>query len=306
MKFYVTMLLRACVVLVLLGLPAPLATAESSDGAPWRMLEFERKSIWGTAKARIELNEKSSAELANAWQNPGRQDYLMPLGESVWELTVAATVGSNRARLQLLMEPTSTAIYQRDRFTVGRKNRRNKFYRYHREGVSRIRRDPQPDEVSLPPAQWSQSLLQEITFPRLPADRVVTAPYALLILTSALPLTADASAAFYVHTDYNLYRVVLQRGIDTRVKASYLLLDSDGQSRRYKEDRRAETIHLQLESTEQAPDKPDFELLGLSGEITVLIDSETRLPLRVIGTAPRVGKAHLDLKSASLAESSAR
>ncbi|MCZ6829574.1 MAG: hypothetical protein O7F73_08305, partial [Gammaproteobacteria bacterium] len=82
-------------VLVLLCLSGAPANAEAPVGVPWQMLEFERKSIWGTAKSRLELNEKTSTEVASAWQNPGRRDYLMPAGERVWELIVAATVGSN-------------------------------------------------------------------------------------------------------------------------------------------------------------------------------------------------------------------
>jgi hypothetical protein len=299
---------HAILLLVLLLLAAPASTANSCGSAPWSMLEFERKSIWGTANSRIELKKKSSAEVESEWQNPARRDYLMPL-ENVWELTVAATVGSNEAHLQLLLAPNSAAIYQRNRFTIGRKNRRNKFYRYHADGVTRVRRDPLPGEVDLPPAQWSKTSLEEVSFPHLPANSVVTTPYALLILASSLPFTANANegagrgAEIYIHTDHNLYQVDLERGEDSSLQASYLLYDSNGKDQRHEEKRRVETIHLRAHATAHAPDKPDFELLGLRGELTLLVDSETRLPLRLMGTAPRLGKAHLDLKTATLPDS---
>ncbi|MCZ6829459.1 MAG: hypothetical protein O7F73_07720, partial [Gammaproteobacteria bacterium] len=147
--------------------------------------------------------------------------------------------------------------------------------------------------------------LQEVTFPRLPAGSVVTTPYALLILVSTLPLAPAESAEFFLHTDYNLYRVILQRGENSRLQTRYLLHDSDGQSTRYQGKRQVETIQLQVEATAQAPDKPDFEILGLRGEVSILLDSETRLPLRVIGTAPRIGKTHLDLIAATLPDDDA-
>ena len=288
------------VVLGLLWLVAPPVSADRTVSPPWGMLEFERKSVWGTANSRIELNKRSQAELAGAWHNPSRQDYLVPAGDGTWELDIAATVGRNQARLQLLLEPATAAIYQRDRLTIGRKDRRNKFYRYHAGGVTRIRRDPLPQQVALPALEWSQTSLQELSFPKLPADAIVTTPYALLVLVSAVPLAAGETFSVYIHTDYNLYRVQLERGDSTRLQASFQLHADGGQTTLIDEARAVESITLQVEATALAPDKPDFDLLGLGGEVSVLLDSETRLPLRVLGTAPRVGKTHLDLIAATL------
>jgi hypothetical protein len=288
--------------LALILLVVPAAAAVSGDSVPWRKLEFERRSVWGTANSQIELSEKAAIDFDGSWQKPGNRDYLLPTGSRLWELNVDASVGRNQARLQLILEPSTTAIYQRDRLTIGRRDRRNKFYRYAADSVTRVRSEPQPGELSQPPDQWSQSSVQEIAFPALPAGAVVTSPYALLILASSIPLEQDSHTTVYVHTDFNLYRVVMQRGEDSQLQMGFLLHDSEGGSQHYEEVRPVQTIRLLAQPTAQTPAKPDFELLGLKGDLQILVDTETRLPLRVMGTAPRVGKAHLDLKSAVLPE----
>jgi hypothetical protein len=294
--------LIAVALVQLLCATSALVTAAHAEVPPWQVLEFERKSLWGTARARIEFKQKSSAEVAGDWQNPSQEAYLMPSGEQVWELRVFSSVGSNQATLQLLMEPHSAAILQRNRFSVGRKNRRNKFYRYHALGVSRIRQEPLPDEVKLAPQQWSESSLQEVRFPELPEGSVVTTPFALLVLVSTTPLDLVEKSEFFLHTDYNLYRVRMRLGENARLQANYQLHGEGGDSSRHQAEREVETIQLLVEATSLAPDKPDFELLGLTGELSILFDRKAGLPLRVIGTAPHLGTSHIDLIAATLSD----
>jgi hypothetical protein len=270
--------------------------------ASWEMLEFERKSMWGTANSRIQWQVKEGADIATLWNNPGKGDYLYPPGEHVLELTVDARAGKNQANLQLFLDPDTLAIFQGDRLTIGRKDRRNKFYRYRDLGVTRVRRDPEPGESALPAEQWSKVTQTEVDFSQLPAGSIVTSPYAVLLAASVTSLAPGEATTVWVHTDFNLYQVELKRGPDTRLKSSYVVLGPDGTATSYAETRMVESIGLLATPTAQAPDKPDFEILGLGGEITILLDRERGLPLRVLGTAPRVGEAYLDLKSARLVE----
>jgi hypothetical protein len=302
MKSAITLHLFSVALAAALWATSPGANAAEEALPQWRVLEFESKSMWGTANSRIEFTQKKLAEVEDDWRNPTAKAYLMPSGAQVWELNILATVGSNEARLQLLMEPHSAAILQRDRFTIGRKNRRNKFYRYHDHGVSRVRQEPLREEVKLAPAQWSQSSLQEVRFPELPENSILTTPYALLLMVSTTALEIDQSAELFVHTDFNLYRVSLRRGKNSKLKTNYLWHGVDGKGSRYQEESEVETIELQVEPTSLAPDKPDFELMGLSGKVTILVDSERRVPLRIMGTAPRIGKTHLDLVVATAAD----
>ena len=46
--------------------------------------------------------------------------------------------------------------------------------------------------------------------------------------------------------------------------------------------------------------KDDFSLLGLQGEIILLFDRNSGLPLQIRGEAPRIGSTEINLKSATL------
>ena len=56
-------------------------------------------------------------------------------------------------------------------------------------------------------------------------------------------------------------------------------------------------VALQVDPEGQLAEKPDFSVLGLSGDIILFFDKVTGLPLQVRGTAPRIGDADINLKS---------
>jgi hypothetical protein len=57
---------------------------------------------------------------------------------------------------------------------------------------------------------------------------------------------------------------------------------------------------LQIRPINPLADKPDFMLLGLSDDISILYDSNNHLPLQLRGRAPKIGRTHIDLKAAVL------
>jgi hypothetical protein len=62
--------------------------------------------------------------------------------------------------------------------------------------------------------------------------------------------------------------------------------------------RRTRAVRLRLRPLPGNPEAPDFELMGLSGDITIRIDEATGLPLQLRGEAPRIGGAELNLVEA--------
>jgi len=64
-------------------------------------------------------------------------------------------------------------------------------------------------------------------------------------------------------------------------------------------------VALKVEPLGKLAEKPDFSLLGLEGDITLLFDRATGLPLQLRGNAPRIGRAEINLKAATLREPAA-
>ena len=105
---------------------------------------------------------------------------------------------------------------------------------------------------------------------------------------------------FLVNTDHNVYEVTLSPQPAEELQVNYTMIRSDQPRQRLKETIAVIPVKLMVAPTALANDKPDFEVMGLTGEVTVYIDSLDHTPLRVAGIAPRVGAAHLDLANAVL------
>jgi hypothetical protein len=58
-------------------------------------------------------------------------------------------------------------------------------------------------------------------------------------------------------------------------------------------------VRLEAEPLQPLPDKPDFSLLGLSGEINIAFDSLSGIPLQLRGKAPRIGTTEINLVAAT-------
>ena len=67
--------------------------------------------------------------------------------------------------------------------------------------------------------------------------------------------------------------------------------------------RNTSAVALEVAPVGDQPDKYDFSLLGLNGDITILFDADTGLPLQLSGTAPRIGDAEINLKRVTLRKS---
>jgi hypothetical protein len=101
-----------------------------------------------------------------------------------------------------------------------------------------------------------------------------------------------------VHTDHNFYLVILSRGEAREIEVNYQL---NGQER-VTGTQRAQQVRLQVSPLGPEEDKADFSLLGLSGDISLLLASDSGLPLQLRGVAPRIGETSIQLKTASLRE----
>ena len=302
-------LARYCLPLIVLMFSPWVLAATADSEAPtmtWQVLDFQRKSTWGDANSRLTLSRIAAAGLDTVLRQPGARSYLQPNPtRSVQELQVEATVGTkNQVSLQLLMHPETQALYQRSRFSIGRKDRRFKFFRYAEDGLTRQRRDPaDKKEAKLPEQQWSRSSSTEVNYPQELQNTAVTSPFALFVVLSRLsPEQLEQQPTLLVNTDTNVYKVTLSPQPAQQLDVDYTLERSGQTAQRRQETINAIPVKLVVTPTALTSNKPDFELMGLSGEITVFIDGLDHTPLRVAGIAPRVGAAHLDIANVVLAE----
>jgi hypothetical protein len=267
-----------------LSLVAHLAAAGGGEAPPplpiWQTLEFEQTAYWVTARSSVTLNPCPD--------NP--QD---------WQLTATSSVASNAEEVQLTLDANSGRALFRSRLSQG-KQQRYKTYQFLPEHILRERREPGSDPGEAP-AQWPLSSSRKTPYPALAANLVITDAYALLELAGRFQQSADDSAEVVVNTDANFYRVRMTRGNHSTIRVDFHIHGEPGPATGKRD---ASEVLLSVIPLGDTPDKPDFSLLGLQGEITLLFDP-AGLPLQLRGSAPRVGRTEINLKAVTLREPAA-
>jgi hypothetical protein len=74
----------------------------------------------------------------------------------------------------------------------------------------------------------------------------------------------------------------------------------DGGLQRMQGERTAIVVDLQVEPVGTPREEPEFSLLGLGGQVSILLDEQSRLPLQVRGRALRIGETHINLVAADI------
>jgi len=266
--------------LIALFFTLPHAVMASTDTVPgWQMLNFEAKSMWATARTKLTVVTHDSDKFGK-----------------VWELQLLGNVSSSSERENVLMTPGSGALLERDRFTKG-KDQRLKHYEYKEQAIVRVRREPgEGSAAELPPWNWPISNEKELTRPSQKDCPVLTAIPSLLIFASMVPEAPGQTSTICVHSDQNFYRVSMAVKGDEKLAVNYKLGKAE---KKVKAKIAATVIALTIERVGTIDGESDFNILGLSSPVSILLDKETGLPLQVRGQAPRLGKTEINLIAAN-------
>jgi hypothetical protein len=259
---------------------AQVPATETSTPSPlpeWQVLEYEQKAFFMTAKSRVEI--VAAAENSEHWR-----------------LTASSSVASNSEEVTLDLTAADGKALYRSRLSKG-KEQRYKAYDFQPTHIERVRRDPPPN-TELPPGEWPVSSRKDIVYPQEAAGKAVTDAYALLALAGRFLASGAEAAEVIVNTEFNFYQVRMTPSNDKPgIQVNYQLDDTQPAVTGMRNTR---GVALTVRPVGDQPDKPDFSLLGLNGDISILFDEDTDLPLQLRGTAPRIGDAEINLKRVTL------
>ncbi len=242
----------------------------------WRVLEFEEKAFWATARSRLEV-------------------LAAPDDKERWELDVLSSVVDNSEQIVVRFDPATGRTLTRSRLSRG-KEQRLKVYQYETDFVVRERHNPGAD-ASVAPQEWPVTHSGKITAPAAAKVTGLTEPYLLILLAQRLQAQGpDKSMEVIVHTDLNFYRVRLTSGNGIPIDVNYAVTGQGSVSGR------RETLAVALQVTPEGTlaEDTDFNLLGLRGEIILFFDRSSGLPLQIRGVAPRIGPTAINLKSVTM------
>jgi hypothetical protein len=235
----------------------PAGTTHTGELPSWKALVFLEQAFWATASSRLEIGSCGDAR-------------------ELWCMESTSSVISNQENIQLSAMPGGRLL-QRKRSSAGN-DRRRKTWKFGMTSVTRERQEPDASGA------WRLTSSRKLVYPK--GNTPVTDPMLLLVLAEP----AREPREFLVNTDFNFYRV-------TAISTGEDVIDVDAKLDGEPGPRTVELVALKAEPVEPLPDKPDFNLLGLSGDVVIGYDRATGIPVLVRGKAPRIGAAELTLKS---------
>ncbi|MBN2331742.1 MAG: hypothetical protein JXO49_10115 [Deltaproteobacteria bacterium] len=172
-----------------------------------------------------------------------------------------------------------------------------KFYWVTAEGVRRIRLQPAgPDEFGLPPEQWTDR--EESFYPRPPQ------------LTSMVPVSEPSLLFFHLTaqpTDCRIGSTLTVFNKKQFLQVRLASLDADAAEIQLPGNNllgknQPSPVHgIRLVSrplNEATEEREEFSFLGLKGEISMVVDDASGIPLHISGSLPTLGRIHFKLKEA--------
>jgi len=263
----------------------------------WSEIRMTASKLFLTADARLSLRTVPGASIRPDLL-PVSDERFTPLtpGKEVLELLYETRAVGRRSRLTLLMDPLSGAALQRTQHDQDGKLRQ-RTYRFGVEGAYQRTRLPATDsERALLPDRWTKTSEGLRAYPVSPGRQPVIEPTGLLYAIAAAPLDQPGDAL----------EVLVFRRRDTQT-VRIEVLPSREISVRYDElwpggtvqrSGKIQALRLSLNGLPVPGGKPgddDLELLGLRGQLELLLDPETRAPLQLSGTVKVVGSVTLRL-----------
>lgn len=267
----------------------------------WRRLELGASKFLLSASTTLTVERVEAGRLGPVLRTPPEGTPVAPRGREVLTLTTESELPfGRRERTVLWLDAASGAALQGHKVVTGRKPY-EKLFRYTTEGFFFWRAAPSSGaEERAGPEGWSKRRSRLVrASPALPEGAVVTDSYALLYLASAARLDRPGVGL----------RVVLlaeEQPVELHFSSGGLVQDrldyrergTDGSRRRNQEVlQRVVTVSGQPLGGQGRADEVDLGFLGLRGDVRILLDARSGLPLQLQGRTDRIGELTVTLEA---------
>ncbi|MEA2109478.1 MAG: hypothetical protein U9P07_08680 [Pseudomonadota bacterium] len=276
------------------------------DSVTWKSLIYQAKTFFGTATAVVELNAGRQPDLPDQHENhptaavedTSQDTHRFCLSATT---TIKPYLAANRFyQTKVWFSPENGTAIRRLRLLKGRKYYL-KDYIFALSGVYRYRKKPADSaEETVKPEFWSNT---EKTFYSLPGNTstttIISEPSLILYYLSAKTLKPDSRPEeICVFNKKQYYMVKLIRKAPIQLQVDYLE-QQDCHNKLVKKGEMALSCYRLVSRPvagkgEGAAEK--FSFMGLTGEIKIYFNEETRIPVRISGDIPLIGRVHFNLR----------
>ncbi len=266
------------------------ATQSTMQRPGWSELEYVARKFLLKATATVEAAYPSTEEVSLR-SLPDNERGVQPEGEHVIQVTTLSDLPFNQnEKVVTWLDGDSLAVLEAEKLVTGRKHYR-KVWRYRPDGYTRWRWEPERSDEPSDPETWSDDGVKRVTVEGASAGETpVTDSYALIWLISAARLDREGAtlrAQLYAEERLISIEFVAEERRSERVKLTEVRGEDTTQRR--------DEIWVRRVVGRPAEKDVDIGFLGMQGEITVLVEEGTGIPVEIEGTADNVGHLRVRL-----------
>jgi hypothetical protein len=281
-----------------LALAAPVFGDLRASAVPWTELQFRARKLGFSVTADMKLASSPAATVAGKLVSP-EEGSGVPPGGTVASILLTSGFAGRNSEITVFFDPETGQALQQQQLDTGKRNR-FRVTRFCEEGIDSRRQQPAEGEAKRPHEEWTDRSRNWEAYPGWAGDDLlVVDPTALFYIVAAAPLEKPGDRyQVPVFTKGNLILVEMTvRAID---KARVDYASSSAGSSRVKGSVDALRISLDAQHLDPDSKETDLELLGLRGDVEMLVDREKRLPLEISGKVPIAGTVRVRLVEAKL------
>lgn len=176
-----------------------------------------------------------------------------------------------------------------------------KTYRYQPTGTHRKRvRPADKAQRKKPAADWTDRSLDTYNYGAARQQcKVVSEPGLLFFVASAHDFSDNRPVQLCVFSDDSLFHMTIEPVGRETIPVDYSLT-KNGKRTRVKEDLLALRLRVTPTLLPGGSDKADFEILDFKGSQDLFVDPARRLPVRISGSLPGMGRGDVNVDAVTL------
>ncbi len=286
-----------------------IAQAAPAVGVPWVELRLSAHKFFLSAATSLRIEQVAASTLASRLRTPPDGSPAALTGPDAVVLTSETDLPFGRNEtVTVWLDPATDAAIQAEKL-AGSRNPYRKVFRYTEHGEYTWRSEPADSrEASGDPSAWTRG---SESFEQSPATSPpglpITESYALLYLASAARLDQpDARLRLAILSDARLIELAFTPDGLVRKRVSFEEAWPGGARRRSGELllRKVRVTARPLDTAGGGADV-DLGFLGMRGDLTILVEAGTGIPVELSGHAEHIGALTVRLDRVTLRQAPA-
>jgi len=285
---------------------AGISGLKGSD-VPWTQIHYEASRGIATLNVDLDLQPLSRTTLTrNLPAHEGLPALPLPANSvEIYELRAKIHLkhlfGDYATDDKLWFRTDDLGAIQREKTRSGNKEY-VKTFRYQSTGTHRLRIRPDGrSERKKPSSAWTDRSHSFYNYSQaLKYCKVVSEPGLLFFVATANDFSDNQPVQVCVFSDDSLFRMTIEPVGRETIEVDYSLKKKNGKQEQIKGKVKALHLHITAKRLPGGSKKADFEILDFKGSQELYIDPKRRIPLRISGSLPGMGKGDVDISSVTL------